>query len=146
MPIKMNVSLPADWPRCGEADGCASYCGHVGDGYGKRCWQHGGIHPPYRDWHIRYASNGIFLVHGDECQQISWRSAFGMIRNGRVKRGVFLQNKGKRLRERLAEFGVKSVVETPHPFVASYLFEVPCDNPCVYGVTVCPRYATCRPC
>jgi hypothetical protein len=132
---KRLVSLPADWPKCGEADGCASYCGHVGDGYGKRCWQHGGVTPPFGDWFIEHAKHGIYLCKGDESQRISWRAAFLMIKGGRVKRAVFLLNRGKRLREQLADKGVKVTMADPSYYATTYEFEPPYTKPCCPWVT-----------
>lgn len=123
MPARF-VTLPATWPKCGEADGCASYCGHKGDGYTKRCWQHGGAKLPPGDWYMQYGSNGIYVVNGEESHQVSWNIAVKLVERGYVKRGVFVRNKGKRLRDKLAADGVTITVENPHRFAPSYLFEV----------------------
>lgn len=121
---KRDVTMPDTWPKCGEADGCASYCGQLGDGYGKRCRWHGGIKPPPGDWYIQYGSNAIYLVNGQESHQVSWWAAVRMIEKGHVKRGIFLRNKGKRLRDKLASDGVSIKTLNPHRFAPEYAFEV----------------------
>lgn len=47
-----------------------------------------------------------------------------MIEKGHVKRGIFLRNKGKKLRDKLASDGVSIKTLNPHRFAPEYAFEV----------------------
>ena len=123
------MTISREWPICGAQNfdpRTGPVCEGIGAGYKGRCRWHGGLDLPPGDWHIMYASTGIYLWDrlrpDDSKTQISWDMAVRFIVTRRVKRGVFWKDIGEGLLNRVQHKRVKVHKSPPRSVLSEYRF------------------------